>query len=70
VTVADTVPARMTEPASGSLLTRDDAAEYLAISKRTLDRLVQSGSIPAYRIGGHRRFRREDIDSFVASRRE
>ncbi len=59
-----------TDSETRSLLTRDDAAEYLAISKRTLDRLVQSGDIPAYRISGHRRFRRADIDSFVASRRE
>jgi excisionase family DNA binding protein len=52
------------------MLTRDDTASYLAVSKRTLDRLVQAGQIPAYRIGGHRRFRIEDIDSFVASRME
>ena len=52
------------------MLTREDTAAYLAVSKRTLDRLVQAGEIPAYRIGGHRRFRIEDIDSFVASRME
>jgi excisionase family DNA binding protein len=52
------------------MLTRDDTAAYLAVSKRTLDRLVRAGEIPAYRIGGHRRFRIEDIDSFVASRME
>ena len=39
------------------LLTRDATAAYLAVSKRTLDRLVQAGEIPAYRISGHRRFR-------------
>jgi excisionase family DNA binding protein len=52
------------------MLTRDDAAAYLAVSKRTLDRLVHAGDIPAYRIGGHRRFRIEDVDSFIASRME
>ncbi len=52
------------------MLTREDTAAYLAVSKRTLDRLVQAGEIPAYRIGGHRRFRIEDIESFVASRME
>lgn len=52
------------------MLTREDTADYLAVSKRTLDRLVQAGDIPAYRIGGHRRFRIEDIDSFISSRRE
>lgn len=52
------------------MLTRDSAAAYLAVSKRTLDRLVQAGELPAYRIGGHRRFRVEDIHSFVASKLE
>jgi excisionase family DNA binding protein len=28
------------------MLTRDDTAAYLAVSKRTLDRLVQAGEIP------------------------
>ena len=52
------------------MLTRDGAATYLAVSKRTLDRLVQAGDLPTYRIGGHRRFRIEDIDSFIASKME
>ena len=52
------------------MLTREDTAAYLAVSKRTLDRLVQAGELPTYRIGGHRRFRIEDIDSFVASKME
>jgi excisionase family DNA binding protein len=52
------------------LLTRDATAAYLAVSKRTLDRLVQAGEIPAYRISGHRRFRIADIDQFIRSRKE
>jgi excisionase family DNA binding protein len=52
------------------MLTREDTASYLAVSKRTLDRLIQAGEIPAYRIGGHRRFRVEDIDSFIDRRKE
>jgi excisionase family DNA binding protein len=57
---------RRTQP----MLTRDDTAAYLAVSTRTLDRLVQAGELRAYRIGGHRRFRIEDIDSFITSKRE
>jgi excisionase family DNA binding protein len=52
------------------MLTRDDPAAYLAVSKRTLDRLVQAGEIPTYRISGHRRFRIEDIERFIRSRKE
>ena len=56
--------------ATRPMLTRDDTAAYLAVSKRTLDRLVQAGEIPTYRISGHRRFRIEDIERFIMSRRE
>ncbi|MGI8863892.1 MAG: helix-turn-helix domain-containing protein [Solirubrobacteraceae bacterium] len=52
------------------MLTRDDTAVYLAVSKRTLDRLVQAGELPTYRISGHRRFRIEDIERFIRSRKE
>jgi excisionase family DNA binding protein len=56
--------------AARPMLTRDDTAAYLAVSKRTLDRLVQAGEIPTYRISGHRRFRIEDIERFIRSRKE
>jgi excisionase family DNA binding protein len=59
-----------TRPEDPAMLTRDQVASYLCVSTRTLDRLIQAGEIPAYRIGGHRRFRREDLDSFIDSRRE
>jgi excisionase family DNA binding protein len=52
------------------MLTRDDTAAYLAVSKRTLDRLVHAGEVPAYRISGHRRFRIEDLERFIRSKRE
>jgi excisionase family DNA binding protein len=52
------------------MLTRDDTAAYLAVSKRTLDRLVHAGELPAYRISGHRRFRVEDLERFIRSKRE
>ena len=60
-----TTPAKIAE--LRPMLTRDDTAAFLAVSLRTLDRLVNSGAIPAYRIGGHRRFRIEDVESYVAS---
>lgn len=56
--------------AARTMLTRDDTAAYLAVSKRTLDRLVHAGEIPTYRISGHRRFRIEDIERFINSRKE
>jgi excisionase family DNA binding protein len=52
------------------MMTRDATAAYLAVSTRTLDRIVQAGALRAYRIGGHRRFRIDDVDSFINSRME
>lgn len=71
-------PAAQHEPSLGAdddraiqpMLTRDDTAAYLAVSTRTVDRLVQTGALHAYRIGSHRRFRMDDVDSYIKSRME
>ena len=47
-----------------------EAAEYLGLSPRTLDRYRVSGEGPVfYRFGGRVRYRREDLDGWAASRR-
>ena len=47
-----------------------EAAEYLGLSPRTLDRYRVSGDGPVfYRFGGRVRYRREDLDGWAASRR-
>lgn len=51
------------------LLTLDDLADYLNISRRTTYRLLKGSDLPAYRIGGHLRFRREDIDLWIDKQR-
>jgi excisionase family DNA binding protein len=43
------------------LLTPKEAAQFLGLSNRTLDRLVQHGLIAVVRLGGSRRFRMEDL---------
>lgn len=47
-----------------TFLTAKEAAAILAIHVRTLERLVQRGSVRQYRIAatGARRFRKEDIE--------
>ena len=42
----------------------EDAANYLSVSKRTVQQLIRDGEMVAYRIGrgGHRRIRRTDLD--------
>jgi excisionase family DNA binding protein len=46
------------------LLTVDDLAEYLAVSRWQVYRLVQRG-LPVVRVGERLRFRREDVDAFI-----
>lgn len=62
----------MSEPTdccSPVLLTRSQAAKYLAISVRTLFTLTQDCKIKSVRIGRRSvRYRRADLDAYVESR--
>jgi excisionase family DNA binding protein len=54
-------------------LTAAEAASYLKVKVRSLLLWVREGSIPAYALSGTRRriwrFRKEDLDEFLLSRR-
>jgi excisionase family DNA binding protein len=52
-------------------LTTDEAAEYLQVHVNTVRRWAREGAIPAAKLGnrGGFRFRREDLDRFLESRR-
>ena len=58
MTVADT---------EDEILTLDEVAVYLKAGKRTVYRLAASGEIPAFKLGGTWRFRRSDLDQWIAS---
>lgn len=49
------------------ILTLDEVALYLKAGKRTVYRLAQSGEIPAFKLGGTWRFRRVELDCWIAS---
>lgn len=52
------------------LLARAGAAEYLTIPEHSLDRLRYLGRGPAYiKIGKRVRYRREDLDAYLAANR-
>jgi len=51
------------------LLTVDDVAELLKVSRTTVYRLVERRHVPFYRLRGGLRFRPEDIDAYLKSRR-
>lgn len=50
------------------ILTIEEVATYLKASKRTVYRLAASGKLPAFKLGGTWRFRRGDLDKWIASR--
>lgn len=50
------------------ILTIEEVAAYLKASKRTVYRLASSGKLPAFKLGGTWRFRRRDLDQWIASR--
>lgn len=49
----------------GNVLTIDELAAYLKISKSTLYKLAQQSKIPGQKVGRHWRFHREAIDRWL-----
>ena len=47
-------------------LTVPQVAELLQLSEKTVYRLAQRGKLPGFKAGGSWRFRRQDIDAWVA----
>jgi hypothetical protein len=52
-----------------SLLSRDEVQQILCISRKTLWRLVSSGTLPVVYVDSRPRFLPEDVWEFVRSRR-
>ena len=49
------------------ILTSEQAAAYLKIHPKTLQRMARQGRIPAYRIGDLWRFRASQLEAWLAS---
>ena len=49
-----------------NVLTIEELAVYLKISKSTLYKLAQAGEVPGQKVGKHWRFRRDIIDQWLA----
>lgn len=54
--------------AEKELLTVDDLAQFLSISKSSVYRMVERRSIRFYPLARHLRFRRSDVEAYLASR--
>jgi excisionase family DNA binding protein len=50
-----------------NVLTIDELADYLKVSKSTLYKLAQEGKVPGQKVGRHWRFHRTIIDHWLAS---
>ena len=48
-------------------MTTEEVLQYLQLNLRTVYRLVNAGQIPAVRVGRQWRFRRRDIDAWLAT---
>ena len=55
----------MAEP-DGDILTLDEVAAYLKAGKRTVYRLAADEKIPAFKLGGTWRFRKSDLERWIA----
>ncbi|OYD08489.1 helix-turn-helix domain-containing protein [Paludifilum halophilum] len=51
------------------VLTVAQVAKYLQISEMTTYKLVQEGTIPAFKIGRHWRVKKEDLTEFIEKRK-
>jgi len=52
-------------PDPPEVMTIDDLASYLQVSKSSLYKLAQGGKIPGQKVGKHWRFRRDTIDRWL-----
>jgi excisionase family DNA binding protein len=53
--------------ADGEILTLEEVAVYLKAGKKTVYRLAQQGQIPGFKLGGTWRFRRTELDRWIAA---
>lgn len=49
------------------ILTLEEVAIYLKAGRRTVYRLAASGHIPAFKLGGVWRFRRAELEQWIAA---
>jgi len=54
----------------GEILTLDEVAQYLKISKKTVYKIVNSGDLRAFKAGKHWRVRRAELGAWIAQQIE
>ncbi|WP_250528634.1 helix-turn-helix domain-containing protein [Caballeronia sp. ATUFL_F1_KS4A] len=56
-----------TSSQEGEILAIKQVADFLQVTERTIYRLAAAKKIPAFKVGGTWRFRRIDIDGWIAA---
>jgi excisionase family DNA binding protein len=51
-------------------MTTREVLRYLRVTPRTVYRLIREGDLPAVRMGGRWRFRRDDIEAWLERQRQ
>lgn len=54
--------------ADSEILTLDEVSVYLKAGKKTVYRLAQQGEIPGFKLGGTWRFRRTELECWIAEK--
>jgi len=57
----------MTTPVSDSVMTVKEVADYLRVNQRTVYRLAVERRLPGFKVGATWRFKRNDIDAWIAA---
>jgi excisionase family DNA binding protein len=50
---------------AGEWMTTEDVEEFFQVSTSTVYRWVSDGKLPAYTVGGVRRYKREDVEALA-----
>lgn len=58
---------RMARKQQDTVMTIDEAALYLKLSKSTLYHFARDGKVPAVKVGRHWRFHKDAIDAWLKS---
>ena len=51
-------------------LTVRDVAGYLNVNEKTVYRLSQRGDLPGFKVAGHWRFKRSDLDDWIEQQKQ
>ncbi len=49
------------------MMTKQDVAEFLKVSTKTVERLVNAGKLHSYKVQTNVRFKKEDVEKYLES---